>query len=181
MSRLIPIFLLIALLLSGCGGGSETTVQEPPAQPRAATEPGNRAYVAAANRICAEMTAKSRRMGARFARLPNPGIGALALTTRELVKPALPVLERSASRLRALEKKTNNLALESYVSLYDPIVAVVRSRVEAGEAGDPTRAHALELQMLDLGSLQRQLAREAGLRTCDVDFIQTFAAGGGAR
>jgi hypothetical protein len=181
MSRLIPISVLIALLLSGCGGSSETTAQESPAQPRAATEAGSRDYVAAADRICAEMIADSRRMGARFARLSSPGISALALTTRELVEPALPVLERSASRLRALAGKTKNLALESYVSLYDPIVTVVRGRVEAGKAGDATRAHALELQMLDLGELQRKLARDAGLKTCDVDFIQTFAAGGRVR
>ena len=49
------------------------------------------------------------------------------------------------------------------------------------KAGDATRAHALELQMLDLSDLQRKLAREAGLETCDVDFIQTFATSGRAR
>jgi hypothetical protein len=179
MSRVIPIFLLSVLLLCGCGGESETTPQEASTQSSAAA--GDRAYVAAADRICAGMIAESRRMGARFSRLPNLGLSALSLTTRELVEPALPILERSASRLRALENGANSLALESYVSLYDPIVAVVRDRVKAGEAGDATRAHALELQMLDLSNLQRELAREAGLRTCDVDFIHTFATSGHVR
>jgi hypothetical protein len=127
------------------------------------------------------MISESRRMGARFGRLPHPAVSALTLTTRELVAPALPILERSAARLRALEAEGDSLAFASYVSLFDPIVAVVRDRVKAGEAGDATRAHALELQMLDLGNLQREFAREAGLDTCDVDFIQTFAAGGRAR
>ena len=175
MSRLIPIVALTALLLCGCGGGSETAIKDTPTRTGPTAEVGNRAYAIAADRICAGMIAESRRMAARFGSLPDRGLSALTLTTRELVAPALPILERSASRLRALEKEANSLSFDSYVSLYDPIVAVVRDRVEAGNAGDDTRAHALELQMIDLSSLQRKLALEAGLKTCDVDFIQTFA------
>ena len=91
------------------------------------------------------------------------------------------MLERSARRLRALEKASDSVSFGSYVSIYEPIVVVVRDRVAAGEAGDATRAHALELQMLDLSELQRQLAVEAGLKTCDVDFIRTFATSGHAQ
>jgi hypothetical protein len=178
MSRSIPIVVLVALFLCGCGD-TETQSDSAPTQPPAAAESNDRTYVPAAERICAGMIAESQRMGARFARLPNQGLGALALTTRELVAPALPILERSAAKLRAVERHADSLALESYVSLYDPIVAVIRERVAAGEAGDATRAHELELQMVDLSTLQRRLAREAGLKTCDVDFIHTFAVGGG--
>ncbi|HEX4668651.1 MAG TPA: hypothetical protein VH275_01580 [Solirubrobacterales bacterium] len=170
----------MVLLLGGCGGGSETAAEDA-TQPQGAGEAGDRAYVAAADRICAGMVADSRRMAAHFSNLPNLGLRALTLTTRELVEPALPILERSAARLRALEGAAKSLPLESYVSLYDPIIAVVRERAKAGEAGDATRAHALELQMLDLSDLQRRLAREAGLKTCDVDFIHTFATSGHAR
>jgi hypothetical protein len=180
MSRLIPMVVLVALLLGGCGGSSTTTVSESSSASSGA-ESGNRSYVAAADHVCAGMIAESRRMGARFTHQRAGEGDALTLTTRELVEPALPILERSAGRLRALEGRANSLALKSYVALYDPIVAVVRDRVEAGEAGDATRAHALELQMLDLSEIQRQVAREAGLKTCDVDFIHTFATSGRAR
>jgi hypothetical protein len=177
MRRSLPIFVLLALLLVGCGGGAEETTQSTTAQ-----KGESRSYVAAADRICAGMVADSRRMAVEFSRYPNDeGLPALTVTTRELVEPALPVLERSARRLRALEQGADSVAFASYVTLYDPIVAVVRDRVEAGEAGDATRAHALELQMLDLSGLQRQLAREAGLKACDIDFIHTFATSGGAR
>lgn len=177
MRRSLPIFVLLALLLVGCGEGSEETTQTTTAQ-----KGESRAYVAAADRICAGMIADSRRMAAEFSRYPNDeGLRALTVTTRELVEPALPVLERSGRRLRALERSTDSVPFGSYVALYDPIVAVVRDRVEAGEAGDETRAHALELQMLDLSDLQRRLALEAGLKTCDVDFIRTFATSGHAR
>lgn len=178
MRRSLPIFALLALALVGCGGGGADETA-PSTTPRRGE---SHAYVAPADRVCAGMTADSRRMAAEFARYPNEeGLPALLLTTRQLIEPALPVLERSGRRLRALQKAGGSVAFGSYVALYDPIVAVVRDRVEAGEAGDATRAHALELQMLNLSDLQRQLAREAGLKTCDVDFIHTFATSGGAR
>lgn len=181
MRRSLLILILLALLLAGCGGDSEKTTQSATVQQRAQNHE-DRAYVAAADRICAGMIADSRRMATEFSRYPNnEGLSALTVTTRELVAPALPVLEQSARRLRALQKTTDSVAFGSYVSLYDPIVVVVRDRVAAGEADDGTRAHALELQMLDLSELQRRLAVEAGLKTCDVDFIRTFATSGQAR
>lgn len=177
MRRLLPIFVLLALLFAGCGGEADETTQSTTAQ-----KPESRAYVAAADRICAGMIADSRRMAAEFSSYPNDeGLPALTVTTRELVAPALPVLERSGRRLRALQRTSDSVAFGSYVALYDPIVSVVSDRVEAGEAGDSVRAHALELQMLDLSELQRRLAREAGLKTCDVDFIRTFATSGAPR
>src|SRR5215203_2157085 len=177
MRRLALILTFLTLFFCGCGG-SEATPQGAATQPSDSGGAGSRSYVTAADRICAGMVAESRRMAIRFGRLPDRGLNARTLTTRELVEPALPILERSASRMRALANRFDSLALDSYVSLYDPIVVVVRDRADAGEAGDATRAHALELQMLDLSTLQRELAREAGLKSCDVDFIRTFATSG---
>jgi hypothetical protein len=77
-----------------------------------------------------------------------------------------------------LEQVAASVKFESYVALFDPIVSVVRDRVQAGETGDSTRAHELELLLVDLSKLQRSLAREAGLKTCDVDFIETFSSPG---
>lgn len=178
MRRLLSILVLSGLLVCGCGGSSETASQG--AAQHSGTDRGNRSYIAAADRICAGMIADSRRMAVRFARQPESGMNALTLTTRELIEPALPILERSATRLRTLAARSNSLPLQSYVALYDPILVIVRDRAEAGEAGDATRAHALELQMVDLSNLQRKLAAEAGLKTCDVDFIRTFATSGHA-
>jgi hypothetical protein len=117
-------------------------------------------------------------MGNRFRRIPRVGVDALTLTTRHLIVPAIPILENSARRLRALEPAAGSVAFESYVSLFDPIVSLARERALAGEAGDADRARELELLSLDLSVLQRSLAREAGLKTCDVDFIETFSGGG---
>jgi hypothetical protein len=182
VKRFAATLALLALVLSGCGGGSDTTAHEAATPPRSdASQHRSRAYVAAADRICAGMVAASRRFAVRLGRSSDRGLSALALTTRALIEPALPPLERSARRLRAVAARSDDLAFQSYVSLYDPIIAVVRDRAAAGEAGDATRAHALELQMLDLSNLQRKLAQEAGLKTCDVDFIHTFANASRAR
>ncbi len=172
MSRAILAAALIAILLVGCGGDAETT--SPSAATATPAGADNAASAAQAEQICAEMVAESRRMGARFRRLGEVNVNALTLTTRELVAPALPILERNAGRLRALQPGAG-VEFGSYVALFDPILSVVRKRVEAGEAGDSTRAHRLELVLIDLSNLQRSLAREAGLETCDVDFIRTFS------
>lgn len=173
MSRAILLAVLAAILLAGCGGDADTTSETVPAAAPPAARDG--AYAAKAERICAEMIAESRRMGAQFRKLTDVEADALTLTTQELVKPALPILERNSARLRALEPGAD-VAFDSYVALFDPIVSVVRERVQAGEAGNSTRAHEIELVLIDLSNLQRSLARDAGLKACDVDFIKTFSS-----
>jgi len=120
-------------------------------------------------------------MGVEFSTGSDPTqgtAGALELTTENLIKPAIPIIEGSSRRLRALKPQAQSISFDAYVNFYDPIVALLHERVEAGEVGDPSRAHDLELQLIDLSAVQRRLAREAGLRACDVDFIQAFASGG---
>lgn len=172
MRRMTLVVALLALFVAGCGGGSDDV---PTSAEGGSQESGT--YVARADRICAEMIADSRSMGNRFRQIPRVGVDALTLTTRHLVKPAIPILEGSARRLRALESQAGSVELESYVALFDPIVALARERALAGEAGDSDRARELELLSLELTVLQRNLAREAGLKTCDVDFIETFSGG----
>jgi hypothetical protein len=176
MRRITLFAVVFALLIGGCGDSSDSASE--------ATSGGGSAggaYVVKADRICAAMIADSRRMGDRFRRLPRVGVDSLTLTTEELVKPAIPILESSARRLRALEPRAESVEFESYVSLFDPIVSLARERAMAGDAGDAARAREVELLSLNLSVLQRNLAREAGLETCDVDFIETLSTAGGPR
>lgn len=167
--------LLLSLVIAGCGGGSgEGTASQSAASGQRERAPSARS-VADADTICSQMIAKSSRLGAEFSAGSHSNGGALALTT-QLIEPAIPIVEDSSRRLRALKSEAASVKFDAYVNLFDPILALLRERVAAGEAGDPTRAHDLELQLIDISSLQRGLARQAGLKTCDVDFIQTFAA-----
>ena len=181
MRRAILAVALAALALAGCGGGSETTSHGLSTEAKSSIGRDSGAYVAKADEICANMIADARRMGTRFRQTPHAGVNALTLTTRNLVKPAIPILEASSRRLRALKPGAASVKFDSYVTLFDPIVSLVRDRVQAGEAGDSSRAHELELLLIDLSALQRGLASEAGLKTCDIDFIEAFSSPEGLR
>ena len=175
--RILVGALLALSLVAGCGGGGGDASTQKAA---AAEGPPNAKAAAAAEAICAQLVARAGRMGVEFSTGSDPtqGIaGALDLTTEKLIKPAIPIVEGSSRQLRALKPQAQSVSFDAYVNFYDPIVALLHERVEAGEAGDPNRAHDLELQLIDLSAVQRRLAREAGLRTCDVDFIQAFASG----
>ena len=60
MRRSLPIFILLTLLLGGCGGGSDDTTQPATAEQPVGQKDESRAYVAPADRICAGMIADSR-------------------------------------------------------------------------------------------------------------------------
>jgi hypothetical protein len=184
MKRVTPIaVLLLALLLAACGGGSDSSTDggaQPagetaaaPAQDAPAEKPG--AYAEEADKVCGAMVAQAVRLGDQFRQSPPSG-DPLAFTTQTLVGPAIGVLEERSRELRALEEPDSE-NFNAYVDLYDPIVSLAHSRVAAGNAGDATRAHELELQMVDLNELQRALAKKAGLKSCDVDFFQAFSNG----
>jgi hypothetical protein len=167
--------LLLLLFIAGCGGDSGGSSSGQSAATNSAVP--SAASVADGEAICSAMIARASRMGAQFTDNPDFHSSALTLTTQKLIKPAIPIVERSARQLRALRPEAKSVKFDSFVTLYDPILALLRERVDAGEAGDEARARDLELQLLDLADLQRSLAREAGLNTCDVDFIQTFSRG----
>ena len=118
-------------------------------------------------------------MGAAFQSRSDLHGDPLRLTTRNLFRPALPIVEANAKRLRALTAGATSSDFEAFVSLYDPVLALLRQRVEAGEAGDRDRSRALEAQIVELAALQQRLARAAGVVECDVDFVRTFATPGG--
>lgn len=168
----------LALAFAGCGGGEdETTAPATTARaeqpPREQDPPSSSAYVKRAEAVCAEMVAEARRLGKAVQeqdRFPSDPLQA----TTSLIAPAIPIVAASAKRLRALEDESGDPDFEAYVNVYDPILALLRQRVEAGEAGDPERAKDLELQLLEMIELQRQLARTAGLDGCDVDLIMAF-------
>jgi hypothetical protein len=176
MRPTILLALLLALGIAGCGGeSSEGTSAEP--RPVVAAAPPRPESAAAADSICGQMIAKSGRLGAEFSAESDTSSGPLELTTR-LMEPAIPIVERSARRLRALKAEAASTDFDAYVNLFDPILALLRERVAAGNAADGTRAHELEQQLVEMIALQRSLARQATLQTCDVDFIATFSSQG---
>jgi len=170
----------LALAVAGCGGGDdETTTVAPTAQreeaPQKQDPSSSSAYVKRAEAVCTDMVAAAKRRGLAFRNQEEFPSDPLKLTT-SLISPAIPILMSSAKRLRALEDESADPDFEAYVGVYDPILALLRQRVEAGEDGDRERAQDLDSQLLDMVALQRQLAKAAELDACDVDFIEAFAS-----
>lgn len=119
-------------------------------------------------------------MGAEFRRSSSELTSSpLVMTTERLIKPAIPVVEARSRQLRALKPEADSVEFDSYVDLFDPILALLRERAAAGDAGDANQAHEIELQLIDLTALQGRLAHDAGLDSCDVDFINTFIGSSG--
>jgi hypothetical protein len=176
------LVVALALAVAGCGGGDEETADTaPPATKEGAPpkqdSPSSLASVKRAEAVCGEMIAEAKRLGLALRNRKEFPSDPLELTTI-LIAPAIPVLATSARRLRALKDESADPDFEAYVGVYDPILALLRQRVEAGKGGDRERAQELESQLLDLIALQRQLARSAGLDGCDVDFIEAFTTPG---
>jgi hypothetical protein len=174
--------LALVLAFAGCGGGDdETTTAAPPVQREGTSQkqdpPPSSAYVERAEAVCADMVAEAKRLGRAFQEREEFPSDPLQTTT-QLIAPAIPLLTTSASRLRALEDESGDPDFEAYVGVYDPILALLRQRVEAGKDGDREQAQDLDSQLLDMVALQRQLAAATGLDACDVDFIEAFATPG---
>jgi hypothetical protein len=174
MSRLPLVALLAVLVLAGCGGGSDgSSSSQVPVVAIGGAE------TVKAEGVCSAMIADAHRMGREFrGRGQGDYPSALAMTTEALFVPAIPVLEGSSSRLRALDPNSEDPHFRAYVNIFDPIVALLRERVQAGRADNAARAHQIELQLIELSALQRSLARRAGLKSCDVDFIEAFTTPG---
>ena len=152
---------LLALVPLGCGGdGDSATEAEREVPPR---------VVSRADAICRQFVREIKQIGdGALAR--EPGTTNLELTTENLVKPSIPLLERVGARQRALQPLAHNPWFDLYVELFAPVVALAEQRLRSGEAGDYYRSRELEELLTKLGLEQMEAARNAGVRDCDVDF-----------
>jgi hypothetical protein len=161
------------LALPGCGGSSDSGE---PTQAKVSTAP--RPYVAEADGICREMLRETRQLGRRFVkRAVEAGeSNFLGAETEHIVKPGLVILRRTASRFRRLSAQSHDPSLAVYVGLYEPLIQLGELRLAAGRVDDLNEAKNLERQMEELGAEQRVAAQLAGLRSCEVDFLQALVS-----
>jgi 4-amino-4-deoxy-L-arabinose transferase-like glycosyltransferase len=158
---------LVLIALSGCGGngGSTTSV---------VTAPNNlekQRYVARADAICKQGFDQARAVGRNY---HNSGVGALQSLTEGLVKPGIPVLERFASRMQALEPRPVDSNLEAYLGLFEPGEVLLQQRLRSGEKGELNESHNLELFLVSIGDEQRELGARFGFRACNTDFLSVL-------
>jgi hypothetical protein len=150
--------LALTCALAGCGGGGSSTSE-------ARLAPAVHRHAEA---ICREFDRELVAIG--HGALANPPHTTLELTTQRLVKPTIPVLEKTAARLQALQGQAGNASFELFSNLFDPAIVLAEKRLKAGEEEDYERSHGLEEQLTNLSETQRRAARNAGLAACDIDF-----------
>jgi hypothetical protein len=153
--------LLAALAFAGCGSAGDSSTQAKP--PKASAE-----VLTRASAICRQFLRETKQLG-RGA-LANPPATTLELTTERLVKPSIPLLERAAARMQALEPAARSSLFNLYADLFDPAIVLAKKRLEAGRAGDSVESKELEEALSNVGLEQRRAARLVGLLACDVDY-----------
>lgn len=170
--------LITILAIAGCGSGGATSTEVTSAAPTAAAATRQ---VREVEGVCRRMAAEAGRLGRKV--LASTDVGeyesTLEFTTEALVAPALPVVEKRAAELRAIRGDAAEPELSAFVNLFDPILALLDDRVQAGRQGESEEAHELELQLIDLGQIQHALAKEAGLKGCEVDLVGAFSRAAG--
>ena len=169
MSRLRPLALagvLLVVFLSGCGGGSE--------------EEGGSEQRASAS-VLAQVEANCRQLRREAVRLGRTALDADAdleeAATQNIVKPSIPLLERFAVRQQRLAEGSGDQALELYARLFDPVIVLTQERLRAGEEQDTpidSAARGFEIMLGTVADEQRQVAREAGVADCAIDFEQVL-------
>jgi hypothetical protein len=166
---------LLAVLvgLAGCGGGGDESPEVQPAVGSATAPASSRSeYVDKANAVCRRTAGETRALAKRVAAEPIPAAANPEIAvTRAVIEPTVRLLDRTAGRLRAVPLPSDDPATPAaYVGLFDVEAALLRERLRLGLQGQLTNSQPLQDLALQVGDEQRFLARQYGIRACDIDY-----------
>jgi hypothetical protein len=167
-SRAIAVAAACAgLVISGCGSSNGASDGSP-----SSTAP--RAIFARVNATCRDLRREVAKLG-KGALNGNSSI--VELITERLVKPSIPLLERVALRQQKLAAQSRDPKLILYARLFEPIIVLAQERLRTGRVSEhPGKAQAtilargFENLMTSVAAEQRQVAREARLPACAINF-----------
>jgi hypothetical protein len=163
---LLAALFLFSALAAGCGGGGEET----------SAQRASAAVLARANRNCRQLRRDVVKLGSgAFSGATNLA----QATTEKVIKPSIPLLESFAARQQRLAGGTGDRKFELYARLFEPIVVLAHERLHAGEESDsPFNAAARGFEILTntVADEQQQVAKEAGLADCGIDFEQVLTS-----
>jgi hypothetical protein len=128
--------------------------------------------LARANANCRQMLRGVRHLAKGV--LSSGYTNTLELTTEGFAKPGIRLVKREARRQQALRPAIADPRFSLYAELFDPIIVLAEQRLQAGQAREIARSQLLQDLLTGLGAEQRQAARNAGLRACNVDFLEAM-------
>lgn len=158
-AALVAVVAMVAL--ASCGGSGETA-------PSAASQRA----LAHANTNCRQMLRAVRHLAKGV--LSSGYTNTLELTTEGFAKPGIRLVKREAEQQQALQAAVADPRFSLYAELFDPIIVLAEQRLDAGQAREIARSELLQNLLTSLGAEQRQAARNAGLRACNVDFLEAM-------
>jgi hypothetical protein len=170
------LLLSVAFLASGCGSSDTPTAEQGSADP-GEDSPAKLApeLAARSESICRDAQREIRGIAHGLPERISGAAGVDAIG-EALVVPGIRILKRESSRLATLEEPSNPSRFETFTGLFDPIIELSEQRLEAGQVGELSRAHALELLIAGLTEDQAAVASGMGLSACGVDFTQALGA-----
>lgn len=166
--RALPILMLAITVFAaagcGSGGGNSTEAKASPA------------VLARTNANCRQL----RRDLVDIGRGAFVGSSNLAeATTEHIIKPSIPLLETLARRQQRLAAGSGDPKLELYARLFEPITILAHERLQSGEESNSplnVAARGFEILTSTVADEQRQVAREAGIADCAIDFEQVLTS-----
>jgi hypothetical protein len=165
-AALLAALLLSSALASGCGGsGDETSGQRASAAVRAR-----------ANANCRQLRRDVVKLGSGAF---DGSTNLAEATTERVIKPSIPLLESFAARQQRLARGTGDPEFELYARLFEPIVILAYERLRAGEEAESpfnVAARGFEILTSTVADEQQQVAKEAGLPDCAIDFEQVLTS-----
>jgi hypothetical protein len=147
-------------MLASCGGG------------QGERSAASRQAFAEANANCRQMLAAVKQLAKGV--LSRGYSSNLELTTEGFAKPGIDLVRREAKQQQSLQAVAANPHFTLYAELFDPIIVLAEQRLRAGRAGEVARSQLLQDLLTSLGAEQRDAAHLAGLRDCDVDFLDAM-------
>jgi hypothetical protein len=166
VTALLAASLLAGALLAGCGsgGGGDSTQHVSPA------------IVSRANANCRQLRRDLVALGNK-AFVGSTNLAKAA--TERVVKPSIPLVESFARRQQQLAGESGDPEFELYARLFEPITILAHERLHSGEESDSpfnVAARGFEILTSTVADEQREVAREAGLADCAIDFEKALTS-----
>jgi hypothetical protein len=170
--RRLAIFLLPALAIAACGGGSDTTTA--PTQTVTAQKQGpaptKAEFIKEADALCQQSRDEAASLGQQIQDLPDPTSTEDLHESADLFREYAGILEQQAQALRQLEPPPGDEAIiNNWLSTAESSLSLFRDLADAYDSGDEQEARFLNSEVGSRADQARGIAQGYGFKVCGSD------------